>query len=273
MNMLALAESLRRLCGHRFPPLGGWAFRQLFRALPPTAEVELLPGVRARLDFQDDTMRGTYWQGERFEFPTAHILRDWARGGATHFFDIGSNYGFFTWWLLSQVPGLQVHAFEPNPRTFAKVEEIRVANGFDRLQVWNLGLSDAPGRLALHAGVTDSGHSTFGEHPELKGPAIAEVEVLPFSAWLERAGLALPARPSWIAKIDVEGFETRVLQGLAPALRARAFLGLVVESNAYTLEFCGSSLEEMRSVLHDCGYRARPLAGNGSGNEFFAPVA
>jgi len=151
------------------------------------------------------------------------------------------------------------------------VEEIRLANRLERLRVWNLGLSDTPGRLELHAGVTDSGHSTFGAHPELTGPAIAEVEVLPFADWLGRAGLPLPAQPSWIAKIDVEGFETRVLRGLLPALRARAFLGLVVESNAYTLEFCGSSLDEMRGILHEGGYRARPVEGNRSGNEFFVP--
>ncbi len=265
-------DAIRRACGHRFPPLGGAAFRALFRLLPEQADVELFPGIRAEMDFRDETMRGTYWQGERFESPTAHVLRDWARAGATHFFDIGSNYGFFTWWLLSQCPRLQVHAFEPNPRTFARLEEIKRRNGLDRLSVWNLGLSDAPARLSLQPGVGDSGHSTFGAHPDLHGEAIAEIEVLPFEAWRERAALALPTEPRWIAKIDVEGFEAKVLRGLEPALRARAFAGIAIEINEFTLGFCGSNPAEIYALFSACGYRTLEGLGRASGNAFFVPA-
>ncbi len=269
--MVRFAEFLRRLGGYHFPPLGRAVFEGFFRLLPAVAEVELFPGLRAELDFRDATMRGTYWQGSRFERPTAQILAKWAKAGGTHFFDIGSNYGFFSYWMLTSSPSVQVHAFEPNPRTLARVEEIKRRNGLARMTAWNLGLSDSAARLLLHAGVSDSGHSTFGAHPEIGDKSIAEVEVLPFQAWLERAGLSLPPAPRWIAKIDVEGFEAKVLRGLIPSLQARAFVGVAIEMNAFTLGFCGSSPEEVRDIFRTCGYRALEDLGTESGNEFFVP--
>lgn len=270
--MLALFEFIRRAFGYRLPPLGGFAFRTAFRLLPERANVELVPGIRVDLDFRDETMRATYWQGGRFEDPTGRLLGEWAKVGATRFFDIGSNYGFFSHLLLSHSPRIEVHAFEPNPKTFAVLESIKKANSLARLHTLNIGLDDQRTRLSLHPGISDSGHSTFGDHPDLAGHSLGEIEVLPFDEWRREAGLPLPPNPQWIAKIDVEGFEARVLRGMAEALRAQAFAGLVIEVNEFTLQFCGSSPAEVRTILSGFGYR--PLSvGVGSGNEFFVPAS
>ena len=268
--IVALAEAVRRHCGHRFPPIGAAAFGLLFRLLPAKANVEMFPGIRVDMDFSDAIMRATYWQGDRFEKPTAQVLERWSND-ATHFFDVGSNYGFFSYLLLSCRPELQVHAFEPNVATFARMEFTRTSNALRCLHTWNIGLSDVAARIALHPGTDDSGHSTFGPHPELAGRSLGEVDVLPFDAWRELHGLALPDKPSWIAKIDVEGFETRVVRGMADSLKARAFAGIVIEMNEFTLEFCGSSPAELRRVLRANGY-VEELVSRESGNAFFVPA-
>ncbi len=271
-------DFVRRACGHRFPPLGGLVNRVFFKLMPAAVETELFPGIRARLDLRDLTQRTTYWQGARFEYPTAEILAEWGRAGTAVFFDIGSNYGFFSYWMLSQVAGLRVEAFEPNPATYERVRGIIGRNGLTRMRAWNLGLSDAPGRLMLHAGVVDSGHSTFGDHPELAGGARGEVAVTTFDLWRREAGLALPEVPSWVAKIDVEGFELRVLRGMREALVARAFAGLMVEINEFTLKLCGTSPAEVFALLAEVGYVS--LANTPAGrrwplektaNAFFVP--
>jgi len=215
-------------------------------------------------------MRATYWQGDRFERPTAQKLDRWAED-ATHFFDIGSNYGFFSFLMLSHRPALEVHAFEPNPATFARLDAARIANRLATLHTWNIGLSDSQGKLALHSGVGDSGHSTFGPHPGLSESNLAEVNVLSFDHWCDAQKLVRPSRPRWVAKIDVEGFEVRVLRGMREAIRARAFAGLVVEVNEFTLGFCGSSGAELRETLRDGGYREE-TAPTTSGNAFFVPM-
>jgi len=242
----------------------------LFRLLPERGNVELFPGIRADLDFRDATMRSTYWQGSRFEKPTAQVLDRWAPN-ATHFFDIGSNYGFFSYWMLSRHPQLTVHAFEPNGVSFARIESTRTRNDLRRLHAWNIGLSDAPDRIALHPGVDDSGHSTFGPHPELGGETLGDIEVLPFDTWRESQGLDLPRQPSWLAKIDVEGFETRAIRGMRESLKARAFAGVAIEINEFTLAFCGTSPAELREELRACGYREETVAPD-SGNAFFVPA-
>lgn len=223
-----------------------------------------------KLDFRDDTMRSTYWQGDRFEKPTAQFLNQHAKT-ATHFFDIGSNYGFFSYLLLSQYPHLAVHAFEPNKRTFAHILESRATNQLANLQCWNVGLGSSREKLALHVGAEDSGHSTFGPHPTLSQELLHEIDVLPFDAWAADQDLAWPAKPSWIAKIDVEGFEHRVLQGMSGALRAQAFAAIVIEVNSYTLGLCQSTPEEVQALLESSGYRRLAL-GSDSGNAFFVPA-
>jgi FkbM family methyltransferase len=235
----------------------------------------LVPGIFADLDFSDEVQRATYWQGARFEYPTLSIFEQWLRDGASHFFDIGSNYGFFTFALLSRFPDLHAHAFEPNPETFRHLAAIKDRNHLERMTVWNCGLSDKPGTLALHRGVVDSGHSTFGDHPGLRETTVDQIEVFDFESWQARAGLPLGEPGKWIAKIDVEGFELKVLTGLSSALKARVFRGLAVEINSFTLAFCGSRPEEIYSFMDSMGYEARPKARGGkkeafSGNEFFA---
>ncbi len=268
--MMTLVDAFRRACGYRFPPLGPAAFATIFRMLPTRGNVELVPGIRAELDFGDATMRATYWQGDRFERPTAQVLQRWAEG-ATHFFDMGSNYGFFSYYLLSRRPGLEVHAFEPNRITFARMEATRVANQLATFHAWNIGLGDAAGSLNLHPGLDDSGHSTFGPHPSFVNNSLGEVEVDRFDSWRAKQGLALPDRPTWIAKIDVEGFEARVLQGMSESLKARAFAGIVIEVNPYTLGFCDSSPREVRDLLQSHGYREQaPLSE--VGNSFYIPA-
>ena len=277
--MNQVAEHIRKLFGFRFPRLGNAVFCATIRRLPSEVDTELVPGIRARLNLRDETQRTTYWQGARFEWPLARILNDWIRQGAAHFFDIGSNYGYFSFLLISKNPGLHVHAFEPNPATFRLLNEIKNRNNLKQLQTWNCGLSDAPGLLSLRRGLSDSGHSTFGDHPDLGDTSAPgdSISVLSFEGWREREAIPLPAPGSWIAKIDVEGFEVKVLRGMRQSLEARAFAGLAIEINPFTLKFCGFVPEDVYSFMRDVGYQ--PMDGNSPArrgpdlvNEYFVPA-
>jgi FkbM family methyltransferase len=266
-----MIDWVRRTLGYRFPPLGSAASQFVTHALPARVETELFPGVRAELDLHDGTQRSTYWQGERAEYPTAPMLHAWARKGATAFFDIGANYGFFTFMMASRHPALDVYAFEPHPVTFRRLDGIRAANSLSRVRTFNIGLSDAPAVLTLHPGVSDAGHSTFLAHPELHG-AIEHVVVRPFDEWRRDQGIALPSRPSWVAKIDVEGFEVAVIDGMHDALRARTFIGLVVEVLPFTLALGGRQPSDVIDALRAAGYAPTEQKRVRTDNLFFVPV-
>lgn len=272
----AVFEIVRRRLGYSFPRAGRLAFDLAFKIGPKHVRTELIPGLFANLDLSDEVQRATYWQGERFEKPTLPVLNQWVDEGARLFFDIGSNYGFFGFALMARHQHLGAHAFEPNPITFAHLAEIKTENHLNRLAIWNLGLSDCCATLPLRRGLSDSGHSTFGDHPALRTNASDLIEVLDFKTWQQRADVHLPEPGQWIAKIDVEGFEMKVLRGLGHALEARAFRGLAVEVNEFTLGFCGSHPEEIYSYMKSLGYQALtridgPRRQPFTGNEFFVP--
>jgi len=273
--MPPLYDLPRRLFGYKYPRLGSLANSLFFKIVPTTLDTELFPGIRVRLDSRDLTQRTTYWQGDRFEYPTAEILQKWKTPSVSRFFDIGANYGFFSYLMLSRFKDISVHAFEPNPKTFKLVEEIKTNNRLDRLQINQMGLSDARDTLYLHPGVTDSGHSTFGAHPELRGELETPIPVDTFDHWREQSGIDLPAGSQWLAKIDVEGFEYKVLKGMAGALRAKAFAGLVVEINQSTLAFTGTDPKEVFAYLDEAGYRQANTdqAFDRNANAFFVPKA
>ena len=260
--MLRLIETFRRLGGYKFPRLGRSAFNACFALLPREGVVEICRGIRTSVDFSDTIVQGTYWGGSRFEAPTGPWLEERAReSGATHFFDLGSNFGYFTWHLLSQFPELIGHAFEPNPALFAKLQDTRQRNALTRFHPWNLGLSDAPGRLELrHTGDDNSGSATFGPAEGSNSRVLAEVPVVTFDAWREEQKIELPSRPLWLAKIDVEGFEARLLRGMTETLRARPFAGLAIEQHEENLVRCGSSVAEVESLLASAGYRQAQTA-------------
>ncbi len=248
-----LADRLRAWMGYRFPPLGRRAFDAFYRSAPAEQEVELFPCLRVDLNLRDATQKVTYWQGVRFEHPAARILAGWIREGSV-FFDIGANYGFFSYWMLTQKKPVDVYAFDPLPENAARMERARRRNGLERrFSVAGCALGDDETTRGLHTGGDDTGHSTLGNHPELKGQTV-DVPVVTFDDWLARAGLRLPFAPTWIAKIDVEGFECHVLRGMRRTLHAHAFAGLMIEINPYTLNFFGKRPVDVFTLLEEAGY-------------------
>ena len=277
MRLSRAVDRIRGFLRHRFPPLGGWAFRLCYHLFPNPCPVELFPGIRVDLKTTDDTQKATYWQGERFEWPTCPLLERYCRPPVTRFFDIGSNYGFFSYFLLSPLPHLQVAAFEPNPETFEKLRQTRERNGLTRLDPQPMGVSDFEGEKHLYRGESDSGHSTFFRHPELPEKTAGAIPIRRFDRWLESRGISLPSSPEWVAKIDVEGSECGVLRGMTTALQKKVFALLVVELNDFTLALAGDTVADVRKLLTDHGYREIFPAELGyrrpkTANAFFVPA-
>ncbi len=259
-----LIDRFRQLCGYRFPRLGPVAFARILQALPPTIETRLFPGIKAVLDLRDETQRTTYWFGTRFEAPTPGILREWA-SEATHFFDIGSNYGFYSFFLHSAFSHLHIYPFEPNPASFRRLTEICSLNHTVRIHPQAYGLSDEDKRLEFLQLTDNTGHSSFAtvetytdRNPMLAGASLTKCDVIPFDLATQRLGLPYPSTPGWIAKIDVEGYEMKVLLGMAEALRHNAFKGICIELVADNLSLCGTSVEQVDALLRNCGYHQLP---------------
>lgn len=249
-----MINALRKLCGYKFPRLGKYINHCFFKICPDLVQCELFPQIHVKLNLKDLTQQATFWQGERFEFPTAKILQSWGVN-STAFFDIGANYGFYSLFMLSTFSQINAYAFEPNPSTFEILSKIRQSNHLSRLQIFRCGLGRQSGKFNLHPGINDSGHSTFLNHPELINQSIGKVNISTFQAWMDDQNIKLPSHPTWVVKIDVEGMEYDVLCGMHKALEAKAFKGIVVEVLEHTLGLAGKSPEDIFYFMKTMGYK------------------
>ena len=130
-------------------------------------------------------------------------------------YDVGSNIGLIALVLALHPRGHSavVHCFEPEPRNFAQLEgNIRLNGLAGRVFAHRLALSDRLGEsgLFIRGGPGEGRHSTVARGGST---ASIRIETDTLAAFSRRAG----AGPD-LVKIDVEGAEGRVLEGMGPLL-------------------------------------------------------
>lgn len=226
-------------------------------ALRPV-QVELFPGFAVELDLTDEMPRQVLRNVAGYEAPCPQLLRQFCTSPGDVFFDVGANFGYFSYYLLAHAPHAVVHSFEPNADHVRRQRAVAARYAPDRYFPHQLGLSDQPGEVTLTMSTIDSGWSTFGTNPHFTGQEqTLRTQVTPvvsFDGWCASQGLVLPATPSWVMKMDIEGYEVRALRGMEKALRGRAFKAVLVEVLDHTLNFCGSSAGELFSTMQRAGY-------------------
>ncbi|HYD56219.1 MAG TPA: FkbM family methyltransferase [Burkholderiales bacterium] len=164
--------------------------------------------------------------------------------------DVGANVGMYTIWAAG-IAGARVYAFEPESQNYALLNRNIALNGLGgRVKAFCLALSDRAGYSELHLSEFVAGGSchSLGEPVNFKlepaRPAFSQGCVAARLDDLVTAG-ALP-QPTHL-KIDVDGFEHRVVAGAAGTLRDRALRSMIVEVNP-ALEPHRRLLEELRGM-------------------------
>ncbi len=160
--------------------------------------------------------------------------------------DIGANIGLTALALAALLPAGRVVAVEPSPRTSEALRRTVAANPVGaRIAVEACAVGAAPGQAVFH----DAEHSA-GSHllvdGTMRAAALHRVTVPVTSLDRLVTAHALPRLD--FVKIDVEGFETEVLDGAAAAI-ARFRPVFFIEFNAWTL-LCNRNANP-RVVLED----------------------
>ncbi len=137
------------------------------------------------------------------------------------FVDIGANVGSYTI-LACAARGARGFCFEPVPATFERLRANLELNDIaGRVAALNVGVSDEAGALAFTAGENACNHVLASDE---QAAGAVRVEVVPLDTALG------DAEPTMI-KIDVEGFETRVLRGADATLRKPSLHSVIMELN------------------------------------------
>ncbi len=141
------------------------------------------------------------------------------------FLDVGACEGQHSLFMSRLVA--QVHAFEPYPPAADRFQGLIDLNQFTNIRLHRVGLGDKDATVPFFAPPEKNiGSGTFlAERTEGAGKPVGSFRVVKGDDWLER--LRLPSLD--LIKIDVEGFEKYVLQGLAKSLgRCRPVLVIEV---------------------------------------------
>jgi FkbM family methyltransferase len=219
---------------------------------------ELPGGARMRVDLAEHVQRWIYFFGV-YELETVTWFRRTLRPGMT-FLDIGAHVGQYSMIAASQVgPEGRVHCFEPNPASFGRLTDNIALNGFTNVQARPLALSDRAGDATLFVPV----HDNTGEaslQACVPGMKEASVPCTTLDEWARSADLG-PRRRIDLMKIDVQGFEEKVLRGGTDVLE-RFGPTIVCEFEERWLQGAGSSSVQLKHYLRDIGYRVQRIDGD-----------
>lgn len=213
-----------------------------------------LDGCEARFLVPNDAAR---WRVETL-FTKEPVTIDWLRAmprGAT-FLDVGANVGMYTV-FAGVVRGARVVAFEPESGNYALLNANIRENGLaDRVTAYCAGLCDRAGVDRLYLGdlfAGGSAHSLGAEvGPDLRARPASFVQGAISLCYDDLVAAGEAPVPACV-KIDVDGFEHRVLRGMARTLRSPELRTLIVELDAGLAEH-----REIRDWLAAAGFRWDP---------------
>ncbi len=210
-----------------------------------------LHGYRMILDLADWAQRYTWFAARYYERDTQFAMLALVKPGDT-VIDIGANIGMITL-LASHLVGPRgrVLSFEPNPAPRRRLQEHIEINSIKNVEIFDVALSDAEEQKTLIVDGSHDGIGTLAARPDFANvtqrhdlrTAIGD-NVLP----AELAG-------NVFIKIDVEGFEIRVLRGLGRTIEKYRPI-ILTEFEPRHLEKAGSSPSELFHIMGGHGYVA-----------------
>lgn len=155
--------------------------------------------------------------------------------------DVGADRGIYTISSCMRYPDVQVIAFEPHPITAIRLKKILTMNGVaERTKTLNVGLGKESSRGSM------DGYRIHRE--EGNG-----VSILPGTEVIDRFSVPIPD----VLKIDVEGMELNVLEGLESVLSEsppRMILCEIHRDDFIPTGLSEKDVKELRGLLTRCGY-------------------
>jgi len=243
-------KSLARLSGMLGVPSG----RRMLRIGDVRFECDLALDPRVR-----DMYFGAY-EPEEVAF-----LRRTLRAGDVCV-DVGANIGYFTAIAAACVgPNGAVHAFEPVPEYYARLAALRVANPGHRIHTVNDALGSSEGAAQIRV-TRDRNIGWNTLVPGFMAPDAARathsVRVRRLDEYLAAAGVERVA----LVKLDAEGYELLVLEGLRTVLAGNARPVILCEVAPHAYPLLGRTVDELFTFMAAFGYRAARVDGHPIGS-------
>jgi FkbM family methyltransferase len=171
---------------------------------------------------------------DTYEPATTKLLQSIMKPGMT-FVDVGAHVGYYSLLAARQVgPQGKVYAFEPEPVNYSLLIKNVELNGYSNVSAKPKAVSGSVGSTALHISALDSGRNSVYRHG-LPEQGSVQVDTTTLDAFFEAK--------SWpkidLIKMDVEGAEQDVLNGMIQLLKKTENLKIIMEFNPALLHTAG----------------------------------
>lgn len=191
---------------------------------------------------EDPIGRYLFW--ESWEAESTAVFQELAKR-AKLVLDIGANTGLYTLLTCAANPDANVIAFEPVPRTHSRLVNNVMINGWmARCQIRPEAVSNATGSVKFHVPNTALPSCACLDPNGFKGYDGSLIDV---NVTTVDAAIGKNARVD-LVKIDVEGFEDKVLEGMQRVMATSA-PAIVVEC------IPDGPFGAVESIVKDFGYR------------------
>jgi len=168
--------------------------------------------------------------------------------------DVGANWGYFTLMAARLIgPAGRVLAIEPDPRMADLLERNLSLNGMTQVEVVHCAAGADRAMCCLEGyadGAENRGVSRIRQDGAVPLGMRFPVHTTPIDALLDERGVSVVD----LIKIDVEGFEAEVLDGMAEGLAAQRYRRIVIELHPALLAERGTTADACCARLRASGY-------------------
>lgn len=178
------------------------------------------------------------------------------------FVDVGANVGFFTVIAARLVgEGGRVYAFEPETANFNRLKENIVLNNLSNVTLYQAAVGDRDGETELYINSdNDGGHALWdpGAHSFNR---LSRETVIKQKTQLVKLDTVLMSDPEAASrikavKIDAEGYEQHVLQGMIETISRHRIPFVFAEINRLALRQAGAGERSFLLLMRHLGYSA-----------------
>jgi FkbM family methyltransferase len=231
----------------------------------PVVRVRRL-GLDLELDLRDNLQALVFYCGTYEPSFTRHLHSEIRSGDV--YADVGAHVGIHALHVARRLAGRgggHVLAFEPAADSAGKLRAAALRNRLD-VHVVQLALSNRSGELVLFADERYDSHDAGVRSAHAMGRRVATVAAMTFDDWAEQEQL----NRLDVVKIDVEGHEAAVLEGMRHSLARFAPRAVYIEIKANSTGRAPVPDEALRTLSADLGYRS--TGESYDHNELFRPA-
>ncbi len=226
---------------------------------------KMLTGFRLQLDLQD-RMQAVMFIKRCHEPETEIVFKEMAKTSKV-FLDVGANIGYFSFLVKQMSPQSKVYSFEPLPQNILAYEKNRELNNFSSMFLQEVCVADKHGETEFL--IPPSEESGWGRmaHRELFSGEKIKRSVVTLDEFCEQHQLSAVD----FIKIDVEGYEFKVLQGATKIIESQR-PRICIELNEPCLLDTGTSSEEIFRFFKTRNYHMFALDAKKGLYRVHAPV-